>query len=105
MTERRFDAAFVRESNTISTHANFCVAEKGALYAQSATAASALAPPSGVVATTTAATPATSIGTSNKKIMKRKLPEPNNGWKDQSGKTHRIYHETMHYHKTLSRIL
>ncbi len=44
--ERRLDAALVRESNVISTlAANFCVAEKGDLYAQSATAATALAPP------------------------------------------------------------
>jgi hypothetical protein len=37
--------------------------------------------------------------------MKRKLPEPNDGWKDNSSKTHRVHHNNMHYHKTLSGIL
>jgi hypothetical protein len=37
--------------------------------------------------------------------MKRKLPEPNDGWKDQLVKIHRIHQETMKYHKTLSGIL
>jgi hypothetical protein len=36
--------------------------------------------------------------------MKRKLPEPSDGWKDQSGKHHRVHHETMLYHKQVSGI-
>jgi hypothetical protein len=79
MRDRRLDAALVRESNAISTLANFCVAEKDALHAQSG---AALSPPLGAGATTTTAAPATSLGTSSNTIMKRKLPEPNDGWKD-----------------------
>ena len=37
--------------------------------------------------------------------MKRKLPEPNDGWKYHSGKTHRVHHDNMQYHKTRSGIL
>ena len=59
MRERRLDAALVRESNAISTLSHFCVAEKGGLHAQSATAATALSPRIGVVATTTTTSPAT----------------------------------------------
>ena len=82
MRERRLDASLVRESNVVATLSHFCVAEKGALQAQSAAASAALTPPTGVVATTTIIAPATSAGASSKKIMKRKLPEPNDGWKD-----------------------
>jgi hypothetical protein len=49
--------------------------------------------------------PPTPLGTSSKKIMKRKLPEPNNGWKDHLGKIHRVHYDNMQYHKTLSGIL
>ena len=89
--ERRLDASLVRESNAFATLSNFCVAEKGALQAQSAAAIVALTPPIDVVATTTTTTPATLAGSSSKKIMKRKLPEPNDGWKDHSGKTRRVH--------------
>ena len=37
--------------------------------------------------------------------MKRKLPEPVDGWKDHAGKTHRVHHDHMVYHKTVSGIL
>jgi hypothetical protein len=47
----------------------------------------------------------TTLGASSKKIMKRKLPEPVDGWKDHAGKTHRVHHDYMVYHKTLSGIL
>jgi hypothetical protein len=82
MRECRLDVALVRESNAISTLANFCLAEKGALHAQSAAATTALSPPLVDGATTTSASPATWLGTSGKKIMKRKLPEPNDGRKN-----------------------
>ncbi|WP_233395659.1 hypothetical protein, partial [Escherichia coli] len=36
--------------------------------------------------------------------MKRKQPEPVDGWKDQSGKTHRVHHDQSVYHKTFSGI-
>jgi len=97
MRECRLDAALVRESHAISTLANFCVAEKGALQAHSAATAAALSPLIGAGATTTSIAPATSLGTSGKKIMKRKLPELNDGWEDHSRKTHRVHHETMQY--------
>ena len=95
MREHRLDAALVRESNAISTLSHFCVAEKGALHAQSAAAAADLFPPIGTSATTTSTSQATSAGAFSKKIMKRKLPEPNDSWKDQLGETHRIHQETM----------
>ena len=37
--------------------------------------------------------------------MKRKLPEPRDGWKDASGKTHKVHLDAITYHKTLSAIL
>jgi len=79
MRERRLDAALVREYNAISTLSHFCVAENGALQAQSAATATALSPPIGASATNTSTTPATSAGASSKKIMKRKLPGHNDG--------------------------
>jgi hypothetical protein len=33
--------------------------------------------------------------------MKRKMPEPVDGWKDHAGKTHRVHHDHMVYHKTV----
>jgi hypothetical protein len=80
MRKRRLDAALVKETNAIEKLNKFCVAEKSASQAQSAAAVVALAPSSGAVgATTTTTVPPTPLGTSSKKIMKRKLPEPNNG--------------------------
>jgi hypothetical protein len=80
MRERRLDAALVRESNAIATFSNFCIAEKSVLQALPAAATTALAPPLGAVAiATTTTAPATSLGTSGKKVMKRKLPEPSDG--------------------------
>ena len=106
MRERRLDAALVKEANAIDKFTNFCVAEKSASQAQSAAAVAAFVPSSVAVGTTTTTTvPPTSLGTSNKKIMKRKLPEPSDGWKDHSGKTHRVHHDNMQYHKKLSGIL
>jgi membrane protein YqaA with SNARE-associated domain len=105
MRESRLNAAIARESNAIATLSNFCVTEKSVLYAQSEAVLAVLAPPFGAVASTTTTTPATSLGSSGKRIIKRKLPEKNDGWKDHSGKTHRINRENMQYHKSLSCIL
>ena len=95
MRERRFDAALAKEANALQKLTNFCVADKSASHAQSAAAAPAFAPPSGVGAatTTTTAVPSTTLGASSKKIMKRKLPEPVDGWKDHAGKIHRVHHD------------
>jgi hypothetical protein len=83
MRERRLDAALAREANAIKKLNEFCVADMSASQAQSAAAATAFSPPSGVgVATTTTTVPSTTLGASGKKIMKRKLPEPVDGWKD-----------------------
>ncbi len=56
-------------------------------------------------ATTTPTTTTTLTVTTDKKIIKRKLPEPRDGWKDASGKTHKVHLDAMTYHKTLSAIL
>jgi hypothetical protein len=83
MRERRLDAALAMETNAIEKLTEFCVADKSASQAQSAAAATAFSPPPGVgVATTTTTVPSTALGASNKKIMKRKLPEPVDGWKN-----------------------
>ena len=104
MKERRLEAVLVREANAIEKLTAFCVADKGASQAQSATDAAAFAPLSGAVgATTTTTMPSTSLGTSSKKSMKRTLPEPVDGWKDHACKTHRVHHDFMQYHKTVSR--
>jgi hypothetical protein len=34
--------------------------------------------------------------------MKRKLPEPRDGWKDASGKVHKVHLDAISFHKTLS---
>ena len=41
----------------------------------------------------------------DKKILKRKLPEPREGWKDATGKTHRAHLDSITFYKTLSAIL
>jgi hypothetical protein len=106
MRERRLDGALAREANAIDKLTEFCIADKSASHAQSVAAAAAFSPPSGVGAATTTTTtvPSTTSCASNKKIMKRKLPEPVDGWKDQSGKTHRVHHDHSVYHKTFSGI-
>ena len=102
MRKRRLDAALVMESKAIEKFTNFCIAKKSALHAQSATVADALTPASGVVGTTTTTTVSfTPSGIFGKKIMKRKLPEPRDGWKDHSVKTHRVHYDTIQYHKTV----
>jgi len=106
MRERRLDAALAREANAVEKLTEFCVADKSASQTQSAGAATAFSPPLGVgAATTTATVPSTALGASSKKIMKRKLPEPVDGWKDHASKTHRVQLDYMVYHKTVSGIL
>jgi hypothetical protein len=48
--------------------------------------------------------PSTWNSISDKNIIKRKLPEPRDGWKDHSGTTHRVHYDAMHHHKTISGI-
>ncbi len=42
---------------------------------------------------------------SDEKIMKRKLPEPRDIWKNGTGKMHKAHLEAITFHKTLSAIL
>jgi hypothetical protein len=101
MRERRLEAALVREANALQRHSDFCIADKDASKAQAVAAAAVVAAPAvGGSATTT-----TTKSASGKKIMKRKLPEPVDGWKDMSGKIHRVHHDLAVYHKTISGIL
>jgi hypothetical protein len=96
MREHRLDAALAREANAVQKLTEFCVTDKSASHAQLAAVAAAFAPPSGVgAATTTTRVPSTTLGASRKKIMKRKLPEPVDGWKDHADKTHRVHHDYM----------
>ena len=87
LRKRRLDAARLREVVAIGNLSNYCIAVSSALHAQVTSAAAAIAPRNGAVATSV---PSTSIGNPDIKIMKRKLPEPRDGWKDSAGKTHRI---------------
>ena len=41
----------------------------------------------------------------DRKFLKRKLPEPRDGWADASGKTHRRHLDLMVFHKFSSRVL
>jgi hypothetical protein len=105
MRERRLDSALGREANALQKLTDFCVADKSAIQAQSAAAAAALSPPPGTGGATTSTTvPSSSTGALSKKLMKRKLPEPDDGWKDHTGKTHKKHHDQMVYHKTVSGI-
>ena len=105
MRERRLDSALGREANALQKLTDFCVADKSALQAQSAAAAAILSP-SPVVggATTSTTVPSSSASALSKKLIKRKLPEPDDGWKDHSGKTHKKHNDQMVYHKTVSGI-
>jgi hypothetical protein len=99
LSEHRLDAALGRENTAIANLANFCVAERSVLHVQAAAtvaASATLAPP---VSTTT------SKAVSDKKIMKRKLPELRGGWKDGTSKNHKAHLEAITFHKTLSTIL
>ncbi len=79
---RRLDAARVIEANSVSNLGTCRIEDKIAVHAQAVALTAALAPPA-IVATTPIlpAPPATSVTPENK-IMKRRLPEPRDGWKD-----------------------
>jgi hypothetical protein len=74
------------------------IADSSAIQAQeAATAATA-------THTVDTTTPLTTT-TAEKKIIKRKLPEPRDGWKDSTDKLHRAHSDAMSYHKTMSAML
>jgi hypothetical protein len=98
--ERRLDAALVRENTSVANLTAFCVAESSVLHAQAAATA-----PAPVFSAPTVPATTSSKAVADKKIMKRKLPEPSDGWKDASGKTHRAHLDAMTFHKTVSAIL
>ena len=99
LRESRLDVALVRESTAIAILANFHVADKSVIQAQATAAAAA----SGVLPTP--ATTTSPTVTIDKKNMKRKLPEPRDGWKDASGKTHKVHLGEITFQKTLSIVL
>ena len=95
LRERRLEAARLREAAALSLLANCLIADSSAVQAQAAaTAATATL----TIATTTPLT----ITTAEKKIIKRKLPEPRDRCKDSIGKLHRAHSDAMYYHKTIS---
>jgi hypothetical protein len=99
LTERgsQLEAARLRETSALAMLSNCLMADSSAIQAQAvATAATAT--------TTTATTPLTTTA-AEKKIIKRKLPEPRDGWKDPAGKLHRAHSDAMAYHKTISAFL
>ncbi len=95
--EGRLNAARTRETAALAHLSNSLIADSNAAQAQ-AVATAAMALP---VATTT---PLTTIP-AEEKIIKRKLPEPRDGWKDSAGKLHRAHSDAMSYHKTISAAL
>jgi len=80
LRERRLDAVCIRETTAISNLSNCCIADNIVLQTQASPAAYAIAPPA-IGASTTSTIPASTL---EKKIMKRKLPEPRDGWKDSA---------------------
>jgi hypothetical protein len=74
----------------------FLITDNNALHAQAATSSTAIAVPGSVATTSTP---------SEKKITKRKLPEPRDSWKYVAGKTHRSHIDAITYHKTFSTIM
>jgi hypothetical protein len=97
LREGLLDAARTRETTALALLSNCLIADSSAAQAQAA-ATTAMALPA---ATTTplTTTPA------EKKIIKRKLPEPRDGWKDYAGKLDRALSDAMSYHKTISAVL
>ena len=96
--EGRLEAARLRETAALSMLSNCLIAESSAVQAQAAAIAATATP---TAATTT---PLTTTA-AEKKIIKRKLPEPRDGWKDATGKLHRAHSDAMAYHKTMSAML
>jgi len=100
LRECRLDTARIREDVPINNLNSFCISNITPSRAQAAAATPTIAPP--IVVATTSSVPSTSSGVSDKKIMKRKLPAPRDGWKYSSGKTHRIRYNAMVYHNIVS---
>jgi hypothetical protein len=98
MRERRLEAARLRETAALSLLANCLIAESSAVHAQAAVNAATATP---TIATTT---PLTTTN-AEKKIIKRKLPEPRDGWKDSTFKLYRAHSDAMSYHKPMSAML
>jgi hypothetical protein len=96
----RLDKALDRETKAIANLTNCRVAQEAAFQAQAAVLAATIGG-----ATTTTMTTTTPTTASDKKVMKWKLPEPRDGWKDASGKTHKVHLDAITYHKTLLVIL
>jgi hypothetical protein len=95
--EGRLDVARTREIAALALLSNCLIADSSAAQAQGvATAAMALPAATTTPLTTTPA---------EKKIIKRKLPGPHNGWKDSAGKLHRAQSNAMSYQKTISAVL
>jgi hypothetical protein len=95
--EGKLDAARIRETTALSLLSNCLIAQSSAAQANAApTAATALPAATTTPLTTTSA---------KKKVIRRKLPEPRDGWKDSAGKLHRAHSDAMSYHKAISAIL
>ena len=96
LRERWLDATRILESIAIRNLTNYCIADNNVLQAQATSASTAIAPSAD--SATTSNFPASP---SEKKNMKRKLPEPRDGWKGSSGKLHRAHSDAITYHKTM----
>ena len=98
MRERRLEATKLSETPALSLLANCLISDISVVQAQ-ADATAATATPT--VATTTPLT----TTTTEKNIIKCKLPEPGDGWKDSTGKLYRAHSDAMSYHETLAAML
>ncbi len=97
----RLDKALDRETKAIANLTKCRVAQEAAIQAQAATLAATVGGATSITPTTTTSPTVAS----DKKVMKRKLPEPRGGWKDASSKTHKVHLDAITCHKTLSAIL
>ena len=95
--EGRLDAARIRETAALALLSNCLIAHSSASQAQAAATVAAALPATDITPLTTTA--------AEKKVIKRKLPEPRDGWKDSAGKLHRAHSDAMSYHKAISAIL
>ncbi len=78
LRERRNDAALIKVANAIANLTNFCIAKmSSALHAHAATGAVAITTTATIFPTTPESTTTTNV--SDKKLMKRKLPESHDG--------------------------
>ncbi len=95
--EGRLDAARIREIAAMALLSNCLIVHSSAAQTNAAATAATALP-------ATATTPLTTT-TAEKKVIKRKLPEPRDGWKDSAGEPHRAHSDAMSYHKAISAIL